>query len=165
MHVTETIMSVGKSWGEHASRDGVNVATFDELVDAEALRGILEGEGIEARVQDERRLQRFWFVAKPQAGIHVRVPLSMLELARQRLESNPNAANLLRKAVRCPSCQSCRVDYPAMTRKNALPALVAQVAAALGIMRHQCYCENCHFTWVRPFPSTSIEPLPSTRSE
>jgi hypothetical protein len=153
MDVTETIMSVGKERAEHASRDGVNLATFDELVDAESLRGILEGEGIDARVQDERRLQRFWFVAKPQAGIHVRVPVSTLELARQRLETNVHAATLLQKAVHCPSCNSSSVNFPAMTRKNALPALVAQVAVALGLMRHQCYCENCHYTWVRTFPT------------
>jgi hypothetical protein len=39
-----------------------------------------------------------------------------------------------------------------MTRKNALPTLVAQVAVALRLARHECYCESCHYTWVRVLP-------------
>ena len=129
------------------------MATFDLLEDAEELQGILEGDGVEAWVQDERRLQRYWFAASPQAGVHVRVPEDMLAVAQQRLQIDLNAAWVLQRAVHCPECQSCRVDYPAMTRKNALPTLVALVAVALRLTRHECYCENCHFRWTRTAPT------------
>jgi hypothetical protein len=72
----------------HLSRRGINIATFDRLADAEELREILERRGIVAWVQDERRLQRYWFIAHPQAGIHVRVPESLTELAQEELDSN-----------------------------------------------------------------------------
>jgi hypothetical protein len=132
-------------------REGVNIATFDELADAEALKAILENNAIEAWVQDERRLQRFWFATQPQAGIHVRVPEPLLGRADECLKTK-DAASVLRSAVRCPSCHSYRVEYPAMTRKNALPTLVAQVAVALRLAQHECYCESCQYTWVRVLP-------------
>jgi len=138
--------------GRH-SRQGVNIATFDELADADLLKGILESEGIAAWAQDERRLQRYWFAAQPQAGIHLRVPNAQVEEAERCLRTNANAMTILERAVRCPSCWSYRVEHPAMTRKNALPTLVAQVAVALRLMKHECYCENCHYTWVRTLPS------------
>jgi hypothetical protein len=159
MQSTGTISTHRQERAEHHSRDGVNIATFDDLPDAEAMRAILENDGIDCHVQDERRLQRFWFAAKPQAGVHVRVPQLLVEQAQARLQANPEAAQLLQRAVHCPSCQSCRVDYPAMTRKNALPALVAQVAVAFGLMQHQCYCESCHYTWNRLAPEKTIKPL------
>jgi hypothetical protein len=145
--------SGSKPHSGHWSRDGVNIATFDELADAEVLKTILINDGIDAWVQDERRLQRYWFAAAPQAGIHLRVPEAMLEHAQQRLRTNSNAAIVLQRAVRCPSCWSYRIEYPAMTRKNALPTLVAQVAVALRFLKHECYCENCHYTWVRTLPA------------
>jgi hypothetical protein len=147
-------VSGSKSHSGHWSRDGINIATFDELADAEVLKAILINDGIDAWVQDERRLQRYWFAATPQAGIHLRVPESLIERAQQRLRTNSNAAIVLQRAVRCPSCWSYRVEYPAMTRKNALPTVVAQVAVALRLMKHECYCENCHYTWVRTLPTT-----------
>lgn len=110
----------------------------------------MEKNGIDARVQDERKLQRFWFAAAPQAGVHVRVPEKLTDETARFLEANQDAAAILLRAVRCPSCQSCRIEYPAMTRKNVLPTLVAHVAVALRFTRHECYCEDCHYTWVRP---------------
>jgi hypothetical protein len=35
------------------------------------------------------------------------------------------------------------------TNQNVLPTLVAHGLVAFGLMRHECYCEDCHFTWVR----------------
>jgi hypothetical protein len=139
------------------SRDGVNIATFDLLNDAEELQAILEADGIEAWVHDERRLQRFWFGTVPQAGVHVRVPESSLTLAQQRLQMDLNAAWVLQRAVYCPACHSCRVDFPAMTRKNALPALAATIAVALRLLKHECYCESCHYTWRRVSPTRRVD--------
>jgi hypothetical protein len=130
-----------------SSRAGANVATFDQLPNAEALSAFLIGHGIHAHVHDERRLQRWWFVAKPGAGLHVRVPQEELPLSERFLSTYPEAQRLLASAIRCPDCGSCQVQYPAITRKNILPALVAQTAVLFGLMDHECYCEKCQFTW------------------
>src|SRR5688500_18483371 len=89
-----------------------SVATFERLEQAEALRHCLETAGFEARTQDERRLQRYWFLSAQHCGIHVRVPTESLELTKEFLATNPAAAELMAEAIRCPSCQSSRVQYP-----------------------------------------------------
>lgn len=136
-----------KSDQTHSSRAGANVATFDHLPNAEALSAFLIAHGIHAHVHDERRLQRWWFMAKPGAGLHVRVPQEELPLAERFLRVYPDAQRLLASAIHCPDCESCQVQYPAITRKNILPAIVAQTAVLFGLMDHECYCEKCQFTW------------------
>ena len=135
-----------KTEKEHSSRSGANVASYDEMEPAEALSAFLRSCGIEAHVQDERRLQRWWLMARPRAGLHVRVPQDQLPAADRHLDK-PEAVPLLASAIRCPDCKSCQVQYPAITRKTILPALVAQAAVLFGMMEHQCYCERCQFTW------------------
>ena len=111
------------------------------------LATFLNSRGVEANLEDERKLQRFWFWTKPRAGVHVLVQSEQFPQAHDLLEQ-PTGSALLRSAIHCPSCGSSRVDYPAMTRKNVLPALVAQVLAALNLMGGEYYCEDCHYTWM-----------------
>jgi hypothetical protein len=131
---------IGPAW--------ITVGTFNQLEDARNLAQFLTDEGIPSEVKDERRLQKAWFWTKPQAGVHVTVAERNVERARQFLETNPIGAELMEPAIRCPSCHSARVQYPAMTRKNILPALMAQMFVLTHITRHECYCENCHYTWI-----------------
>jgi hypothetical protein len=133
----------------HSSRAGINIATFDHRVDAEELKTFLETNGFDAWLQDERRLQLYWFFSPLQAGIHVRVPEQSLQTVQQYIESNPDASEIMQRAIHCPSCHSCRIEYPALTRKNMLPTLIAQVAVALRFVNHKFYCESCHYTWDR----------------
>jgi len=140
--------SIGNVW--------VNVVTFDELAGAKQMESILKNQRFEVQVQNECRLQRFWFAVKPQAGIHVQVRTGNVERVHEFLSANPEAKAIFKKAIRCPSCDSSRVQYPAMTRKNLLPALVAQVLVIVGIQKHEFYCEDCHFTWVRSQPDPQI---------
>jgi hypothetical protein len=130
-----------------------NIAVFDNPDDAGRLAGFLKSEGFETRVHDERKLQRYWFLAAPQAGVHTQVPQKQFEEVEQRLDNAPNAPTLLANAIRCPSCKSLRVEYPQMTRKFVLPTLVAQVLVVLGLMKRECYCETCQYTWVRHTPT------------
>lgn len=123
------------------------MATFDRPEEAQEFGQFLREEGITAQVQDERVLQRSWFLSRPVAGIHVRVPESSFEYAQNYLETNPVAAGFLGRAIHCPSCNSVRVHYPQMTRKNILPTLVAQFLVLLGVIRREYYCEACHYTW------------------
>jgi hypothetical protein len=135
-------------FGPHLSNVWVNLATFNRPEEAQGFTQFLNKEGIEAQVQDERTLQKSWFWTRPVAGIHVRVPEASFEYAQNCLGINPAATRFLRRAVHCPSCNSVRVHYPQMTRKNVLPTLVAQLLVLLGVMKRECYCEACHYTWV-----------------
>jgi hypothetical protein len=125
------------------------LAAFNNLKPAQALVGFLDQHWFVARLYDERKLQRFWFLARPIAGLCVQVPEESIPAVREFLSAQPEAEELLRPAIRCPSCKSTRVHYPQMTRKNVLPTLVAHGLVSLGFLRHECYCEDCHFTWAR----------------
>ncbi len=131
----------------------VCLATFDRLLDAQALHSFLESEGVAAEIHDEQKLQRRWFLVLPKAGVHVRVPLESLARARELLNSR---ADVCLRAIRCPSCGSSRVQYPAMTRRNILPVLIAQLLVLLRIAEREHYCEDCHYAWVR----SSAGPIP-----
>ena len=125
------------------------LAAFDDEAGAEPLHQLLRGEGFESRIADERKLQRLWFLAQPQAGVHVQVAEDRFPAAKDTLVNSPRGEAVLRDAIRCPSCNSSRVQYPQMTRKFILPTLVAQLLVLFGLIRRECYCEDCQYTWVR----------------
>ena len=131
-----------------ADRHWVNVAAYNQAASAEVLQGFLEQEGFESRVHDERSLQRYWFWTTPQAGIHVQVPKASFEQVIECFESDSRAQAFLQPAIRCPSCNSSRVQYPQMTHKFIFPTLIAQLLVLSRIMKRECYCEACHNTWV-----------------
>jgi len=134
--------------GPHVSSAWINVATFDDPEDAQELSRLLRRESVDAQVQDERRLQRNWFLTKRnRAGVHVQVPEPSFTFARHFLERNEAVRHLIQNAVHCPSCGSPRVHFPQMTRKNLLPTLVAQLLVPFGVMRQEYYCEACQYTW------------------
>src|SRR5262249_24055224 len=110
---------------------------------------LLNNWGFESKIEDERWLQRLWFMVKPRAGVHVQVREAAMQTVRQRLETTPEARPVFDRAIRCPSCGSSRVPYPAMTRKNLLPTLVAHLLTLLRIQKREFYCEDCHATWLR----------------
>jgi hypothetical protein len=140
-----------------STNNWVNVAVYDQVPPAKALQSFLQKEGFEARIHDGRGLQRYWFWTTPQAGIHVQALGVSYEEVRKCLEADPSAQVFLQKAIRCPSCNSSRVQYPQMTHKFILPTLVAQLMVLLRIMKRECYCEDCHYTWVI---SSSTLPAP-----
>lgn len=152
-HITSEEGAVATSLGRpdrHASRTGMNFATFDTVAHAEALKDFLNRHGIDAHVQDERRLQRFWFLTKPGAGLHVRVPEPSFARAEELLGADQDFAVLMKQAIRCPSCQSFQVQFPSMTRNFILPTLIAQLGVWLGFMQREYFCEKCQFTWIQP---------------
>lgn len=132
----------------HVSSAWINLATFNDPEDAHALCRLLRRESVEAQVQDERRLQRNWFLTRrARAGIHVRVPEPSFAYASDLIERSNAARDIVRFAVHCPSCRSPRVHFPQMTRKNLLPTLMAQLLVLVGVMRQEYYCEACQYTW------------------
>lgn len=125
----------------------VNVASFNELNDAQEVKDRLEKAGIHAEVYDESKLQRFWFIAEPFAGKKVQVAERDFEKAKAALEVLDAEEHVLNHAVRCPQCGSPRVEYPAATRKFIGPTLVEIFATTVHVMDKEFYCENCQHTW------------------
>jgi hypothetical protein len=132
----------------------VTEVTFNTPEDAEPLKKRLESAGIRAEIHDERKLQKYWFMSEPLAGVHLRVDRSQYESASRLLHDWDAAEGALKDAVHCPACNSSRVEFPQFTRKFVSPGFYA-VLCALHLFERKFYCEDCHFTWpVRP----KIEP-------
>ena len=123
------------------------VALFNERAKAEPLQNRLAASGIQAEIHDELRLEKLWLVSKPSAGVRLEVPANQFERAEQLLLDWDAAEGALREAIRCPECQSLRVDYPQFTRKSMLTNVAMGMAANLGLVEREYYCQDCHFTW------------------
>ncbi|MEO6184595.1 MAG: hypothetical protein ABIP71_16125 [Verrucomicrobiota bacterium] len=137
----------------------VNVASFNERDQAEAVKNRLEQAGIKAEVYDESKLQRFWFNAEPLAEKKVRVAERDFEKAKLTLEALDAEEDTLHNAIRCPKCNSPRIEYPAATRKFIGPALIEIFCTTAHLMEKQFYCENCQHTWetkVKLEPETDV---------
>ena len=123
----------------------VTIATFDEPAKAKHLKSRLQEAGVKADVHNEARLQ---FVAggKPHANAKVMVEETEFEKANLLLHEWEASDPDIGAAVRCPQCQSPRVEYPQLTRKFMTPWL-ASAFFALRIFPKQFYCQDCHNTW------------------
>lgn len=144
-------------------QDWVDLASFDREDSARALQVALDNIGIESRLRDERKWQRFWFLTRPEAGVHLDVLKVNYTLACDFLEQNAHLKALARRAIHCPQCHSPRVQYPQYSRKFILPTLVAHIARLFGVISKECYCEDCQHTWERhpaPRPARTSDILP-----
>src|SRR5580692_7428021 len=116
---------------------------------AEAMREHLTRAGVPAEVHEEMGLRRFWFTSKPGGGPRIKVPAgdymraSRLVLDRDAADGTPQGV------IRCPECGSLRVMYPQFARHSLLTNLMLGLAAGMGLVEKDYYCEECHFTWPR----------------
>jgi len=128
------------------------IATFNERAPAEQLRGQFLQANVNAVIDDESKLERFWFMAEPLAAIHVEVPQPDYLKARGLMTEWEKLGELLKTAVRCPECHSSRVEFPQITRKFLTPALCQMLLTVLHIVPRQYYCQDCHFSWPKTAP-------------
>ncbi len=128
----------------------VNVALFENMRDGERLVEILRGKGFEARVYFDRLLQTFLFLCPPRATFRAQVHANDFKNAAHFLDTAPEVAPALERAIHCPSCGSLRINYPQMTRKFFLPTLLLHLGIIFRVIEHEAYCDHCHHTWNLP---------------
>ncbi len=128
----------------------ITIATFNTEAAADKVRQRLNDQGIQAKVNNQRLLQRIWFLAKPYAAYHLEVPDTDLARADAALGALQDEEHALSEAIRCPKCASLKLEYPQMTRKFVLPTLIAHGLVFLGFMQHKFYCTECHHMWAKP---------------
>lgn len=125
----------------------VTIATFNEPAKAKQLKERFQKEGVKADVHNESHLQSVAFMSKPQANAKVMVEEEDFERANGLLNDwEANDPSLGAAAIRCPQCNSPRIEYPQLTRKFLTPAL-AGILFALKIFPKEFYCQDCHYTW------------------
>src|SRR6266850_5638234 len=125
------------------------VALLSNRIAAEHIRNRLIQAGFNARISERSWLQRLWFVRKGEDGVAVEVPGDQFERAENFLIESDAAEGALPEAIRCPECKSFRVQYPQFARHSVLTNLMLGLAAALGLVEKEYFCEECHFTWPR----------------
>ena len=123
------------------------VALFKERSKAEPIQKLFLQAGIAAEIREENLLQRLWFVSKEAAGVRLEVPVEQFNRAERLLLAWDSAGADLSRAVRCPECKSLRVNYPQFADHSVLTNMAAGVAAELGLVEKDYYCEACHYTW------------------
>jgi hypothetical protein len=125
----------------------MSIALFNDRAKSEPIRQRLVQAGIAAEIHDELRLEKLWLARKQDCGVRLEVPAGQFERAEDLLVKWDTQEGALRDAIHCPECGSLRVDYPQFTRKSLLTNLAMGVAANVGLMEKEYYCEECHFTW------------------
>jgi predicted RNA-binding Zn-ribbon protein involved in translation (DUF1610 family) len=138
----------------------LTLATFHDKAKAEAIHDRLAQAGLPTKLQDERNIQRFWFLSKPMAAHKVRVSEEDFERGKALLKELDLQEGILDDAVRCPQCGGSQIEYPQTTRKFFIPTLV-EVMLTTHLVPKEYYCETCQFTW----PSTFEAPPPNWGSE
>ena len=124
----------------------VTIATFDEPAKAKHLKQRLQDSGVKADVHNEGQLQAVATMSKPHANAKVMVEEQDFDRAHKLMvEWEPTDPDI-GAAIRCPNCQSPRIEYPQMTRRFIMPWL-ASILFAIGIVEKEFYCRDCQNTW------------------
>lgn len=130
----------------------VTIATFNEPAKAKHLKQRLQDSGVKADVHNEGQMQAVATMSKPQANAKVMVEEQDFEKAHALMvEWEPTDPDI-GAAIRCPNCQSPRIEYPQMTRRFFTPWL-ASILFALKIVEKEFYCRDCQNTWTNPTSS------------
>ncbi|HWD91588.1 MAG TPA: hypothetical protein VG938_04480 [Verrucomicrobiae bacterium] len=115
----------------------ISIAMFRQRADAEGYQKRLSEAGLAAELHDC-------------SGVHwarLDVPAEQFERGYQLMVDWDAAEGGLRGVIRCPECQSLRIEYPQYTHKSTLPNLLVGLLANIGAVPKEFYCLDCHFTW------------------
>lgn len=89
----------------------VTVATYNNPVEAHISRGLMESEGIPARLESEHHVWANWQMSQALGGVRVLVPAPMVKQAREVLSRRDNgefeAVLFEQDLVAAPKCGVC----------------------------------------------------------
>ncbi len=122
------------------------IALFRSRGEAERIRDRLTPAGLNPQTAHPA-LGRMWFVFSRDEGWSLEVPADQFERAAQLLLDWEEKEGPLTGAIHCPECGSLRVEYPQYTRRTLLTNLAMGIAAQLGVIEKDFFCQDCQFTW------------------
>ncbi len=125
----------------------VTIATFNEAAKAKHLKDRLQQAGLKADVHNDSKMQNVAFGGNPKANARVMVDEQDFEAAHQLMVDWEPTDPEIGAAIRCPNCQSPRIEYPQMTRRFFTPWL-ANLLFTLKIIEKEFYCRDCQYTWL-----------------
>ena len=126
----------------------VTIATFNEPAKAKHLKQRFAESGVDADIHNEARMQHV-MLSDAQANAKVMVEEKDFPKAQKLMVEWESTDPDIRTAVRCPQCQSPRIQYPQLARSFPFVPGLASIFFALGVFEKQFYCEDCHNTWTK----------------
>ena len=125
----------------------VTIATFEEPTKAKHLKDRYAQSGVAADLQTDGQMQQVASGSKARGNVKVLIHEKDFDKAHNLLVEWEASDPEVGSALRCPQCQSPRIDYPQLARKFPfIPGLVG-VLLLLKIIPKEFYCQDCHFTW------------------
>lgn len=136
-------------------QEGVVVATFVSVGEAEAALSALEAAGIETFVGDENVVSVDWLYSQAIGGVKVVVAEQDLEAAREVLastaEPEETAATPEAAEVRCPRCGSkefYRVEWRRLRAVSMFGCFAVALVVPLWLLLPKWKCDQCdHMAW------------------
>ena len=128
----------------------VTVASFRDVLDAEAAKAALESAGIECYLANSEIVGMNWMWSQAVGGVKLRVWDHDLEDARQLLSENRStdaeeAAAAAEPEEHCPRCGSTELHLVNLSR---LPAAVsAFITLPIPIFGRRVKCSACGHRW------------------
>ncbi len=139
----------------------ISIAAFNQKAPAQALVERLKNAGFATELFDESMEQKWHlFQLTPHAHMRVRVEADQSERALAQIKEWEPVFPALAEAVHCPQCTSTLIEFPQFSRRTVVGALPA-IAAAVGMIERDYYCNSCQFTWpAEPAkPDQEVDPL------
>jgi predicted Zn-ribbon and HTH transcriptional regulator len=126
----------------------VTIATFNEPAKAKHLKQRLSEVGVDADIHNEARMQKV-MLSDAQANAKVMVHEKDFAKAQKLMVEWESTDPDIRTAVRCPQCQSPRIQYPQLARSFPFVPGLAAILFAIKLFPKEFYCEDCHNTWTK----------------
>jgi|JI10StandDraft_1071094.scaffolds.fasta_scaffold160232_2 hypothetical protein len=129
------------------------VRTFSHAMEAHMAIGLLDAEGIPARIRDEHLVTQDWLLSNAVGGVRLEVALADVEAARAVLaaldaETTQSAAQV--GPLACPACESTDIEVRSRSRLGTAGWVVLVVLTgglALLALRPRNHCRSCGRRW------------------
>ena len=125
------------------------VRAFSHGMEAHMAVGLLDAEGIPARIRDEHLVTQDWLLSNLVGGVKLEVPPDQAEAARQvlmALDTEAAAAG----PPQCPSCDSTDIEVRSPSRFGTIGWVILVLCTgglALLALRPRNRCRQCNRRW------------------
>jgi hypothetical protein len=152
------VLDTPAGWFQNpANRAMITLKTFDFPEEAHLLRLHLESGGFHVFIADELMVGNYWPWSYVIRGIKVQIAEADVEAARRFLVESAALAEHEEFILRCPACQSLRVEEASRSRRLALVAVMF-FHVLLPFSRHIYRCLACKRTW--KYKGDGLKPWP-----
>jgi len=126
----------------------ITVASFDNIEQAELLKGQLEHAGIQAFLADAAVVTLNWMYSNAVGGVKVQIHEDDLERAKALLQELDGSADgtVPLSEHECPDCGSTKVEFRKISKSFFMLSLLV-LGIPLAFYRPRCHCLACGKTW------------------